>query len=55
MLKHDDINIVKEFWPLFVKKIAKSLDFGYFMQIILYVGLSTWTHIENKIKSSMVK
>ena len=31
-------------------KIANSLDFTDFRQIILYFGLSTWTHIEYKIK-----
>ena len=44
--------MVKDFWPLFVKQIANSLDFGDFRQIILYFGLSTWTHIEYRIKSS---
>ena len=29
-----------------LKTIANSLDFGDFRQIILYFGLSTWTHIE---------
>ena len=28
------------------KREAHSLDFGDFRQIILYLGLSTWTHIE---------
>ena len=51
MLKHDGINIVIDFWPLFVKQIANSLDFGDLWQIILYFGLSTWTHIEYWIKS----
>ena len=37
-----------------LKKIANSLDFGDFRQIILYIGLSTSTHIEYIIKSSMV-
>ena len=54
MLKHDEINIVKDFWSLLVKKIVNSLDFGDFRQIILYFGLSTWTHIEYRIKSSTV-
>jgi len=42
MLKYDEINIVKDFWPLFVKT---THDFGDFMQIILYFRLST-----NKVK-----
>jgi len=41
LLKHDEINIVKDFLPLFVKKIANSLDYGDIMQIILYFWLST--------------
>jgi len=36
LLKDDEINIAKDFLPLFVKKIANSLDFGDFMQIIYY-------------------
>jgi len=38
LLNHDEINIVKDYC---FKKIANSLDFGEFRQIILYVGLST--------------
>ena len=53
-LQHDDINIVKDFWPLFVKKIANSLDFCEFTQISLYFGFSTWTHTEYRIKNSTV-
>ena len=45
---------MKGFWRLFVKKIANSLDLGDFSQIILYFKLSTWTHIEYRIKSSTV-
>ena len=49
MLQHDIINIVKDFLPLFVYLfLTNSLDFGDFRQIILYFGLSTWTHIEYK-------
>ena len=54
VVKHDDINIVTDFWPLFVKKIANSLDFGDFRQISLDFGLSTWTNIEYRIKRSTV-
>jgi len=39
LLKHDEINIVKDFLPLFGKKIANSLDLGDFKQTILYFGL----------------
>jgi len=28
LLNHDEINIVKDFGPLYVKKIANSLDSG---------------------------
>ena len=54
MLEHDEINIIKDFWPLIVKTIANSIDFGGFSQIILYFGLSTWTHIEYRIKRSTI-
>ena len=53
MLKHDEINQVKDFWPL-LKKSANSLDIGDFKQILLYFGFSTWTHFEYWIKSSTV-
>ena len=46
--------MVNNFWQLFVKKIANSLDFGEFRQIIMYFELSTRTHIEYSIKSSTV-
>jgi len=38
LLKHDEINIVNDLWPLFVKRNSKS----------------TWTHIVYRIKSSRV-
>ena len=38
MLKHDDINIAKDFWPLSTRQIANSLDFVEFWQIILYLA-----------------
>ena len=37
---------------LYKKEEANSLDFGEFRQIILYFGLSTWTHFEYRITSS---
>jgi len=40
LLKYDEININKDFLPLFVKNIANSLDFGDFRQIIMYFGFS---------------
>jgi len=39
LLKNDEINIVKDFGPLFI--LAKSLDLGDFRQIILYFDLFT--------------
>jgi len=40
VVKNDKINVVKDILPLFVKRIANSLDLGDFRQIILYFGLS---------------
>jgi len=50
LLKHDEINIFKNCWPLFVKKKANSLDFDDFWKIVSYFGLSIWTHIEYRKK-----
>ena len=53
-LNSDKINIVKDFDDILLFYLANSLDFGDFRQIILYFGLSTWTHFEYRIKISMV-
>jgi len=44
------INIVMDFWSKHWWKNSKSMDFGDFKQIILYFGLSIWTHFEYRIK-----
>ena len=54
MLKHDEINIVKDFDHCLLNQIANSFDLGDFRQILLYFGLSTWIHIEYRIKRSTV-
>ena len=48
------LRLLRILGPSVGEKIANQIDFGEFRQIILYFGLSTWTHIEYIIKSSMV-
>ena len=55
MLNHHEINIIKDDWPLHVRKTTNALDFDEFRQIILYFSLSTWTHIAYRIKIKVVR
>ena len=50
IVKHDEINIIFDHCLLTIF-LANWLVLCDFRQIILYLGLSTWTHIEYRIKS----